>query len=100
MAHSPEILVVAGEASADLHAAQVLAELQALRPGVRAFGIGGPALRRCGLEAIHQAEEISVMGFLEVLPKIPRILKIMKGVAREAQARRPQVALLVDLPDF
>ncbi|BDG08166.1 lipid-A-disaccharide synthase [Anaeromyxobacter paludicola] len=96
----PEILVVAGEASADLHAARVLEELRQLRPDVRAFGVGGPRLRAAGLEALHPAEAISVMGFAEVLPAIPRILGILRDVARAAEARRPRVALLVDLPDF
>ncbi len=95
-----EILIVAGEASADLHAARVLEELKRLRPGVRAFGVGGPLLRAAGLEAIAPAEEISVMGIAEVLPAIPRILGILRRLAKEAGARRPAAALLVDLPDF
>jgi lipid-A-disaccharide synthase len=97
---SDEILIVAGEASADLHAARALTELQRLRPGLRAFGVGGPALRAAGLEALHPAEEISVMGLGEVLPRIPRILAILRDLARAAAERRPRVALLVDLPDF
>jgi lipid-A-disaccharide synthase len=95
-----EILIVAGEASADLHAARVLIELRKLRPGLRAFGVGGPALRAAGLETLHPAEEISVMGLFEVLPRLPRILSILGGLTRAAEARRPRAALLVDLPDF
>jgi lipid-A-disaccharide synthase len=97
---SDEILIVAGEASADLHAARALKELQRLRPGVKAFGVGGPALREAGLDALYPAEEICVMGLGEVLPRIPRILAILSGLARSAAERRPRVALLVDLPDF
>ena len=95
-----EILIVAGEASADLHAARVLEELRRLHPGITAFGVGGPRLRAAGLTALYPAEEISVMGLVEVLPRIPRILAILFGLARAAEARRPKVALLVDLPDF
>ena len=95
-----EILIVAGEASADLHAARVLLELRRLRPGLTAFGVGGPGLRAAGLDALYPAEEISVMGLVEVLPRIPRILSILRGLDRAARARRPKVALLVDLPDF
>ncbi|MGB8933156.1 MAG: lipid-A-disaccharide synthase [Anaeromyxobacteraceae bacterium] len=97
---SEEILIVAGEASADLHAARALEQLRRLRPGLRAFGVGGPALRDAGLEALYPAEEICVMGLGEVLPRIPRILAILRGLARTAAERRPRVALLVDLPDF
>jgi lipid-A-disaccharide synthase len=95
-----EVLIVAGEASADLHASRALEELRRLRPGVRAFGVGGPLLRAAGLEALAHAEEISVMGLAEVLPRIPRILGILRELARAAEARRPRAALLVDLPDF
>jgi len=95
-----EILIVAGEASADLHAARVLAELARLRPGLHAFGVGGPRLREAGLEALYPAEDISVMGLVEVLPRLPRILSILRGLGRAAEVRRPKVALLVDLPDF
>ena len=95
-----EILIVAGEASADLHAARALAELGRIRPGVHAFGVGGPKLRAAGLEALAPAEDISVMGLVEVLPRIPRILGILRTLARAAADRRPKAALLVDLPDF
>lgn len=95
-----EILIVAGEASADLHASRALEELRRLRPGVHAFGVGGPRLREAGLEALAPAEDISVMGLAEVLPRIPRILGILRTLARAAAERRPKAALLVDLPDF
>ena len=95
-----QVLIVAGEASADLHAARALREMQALRPGLTAFGVGGPRLREAGLEALAPAEEISVMGLVEVLPRIPRILGILRLLARAAAERRPKAALLVDLPDF
>ncbi len=97
---SEEVLIVAGEASADLHAARALEELARLRPGIRAFGVGGPRLRAAGLEALAPAEEISVMGIAEVLPRIPRILGILRALARAAAERQPKAALLVDLPDF
>jgi lipid-A-disaccharide synthase len=95
-----QVLIVAGEASADLHAARALEELARLRPGVHAFGVGGPRLRAAGLEVLAPAEEISVMGIAEVLPRLPRILSILRTLARAAAERRPRAALLVDLPDF
>jgi lipid-A-disaccharide synthase len=95
-----EILIVAGEASADLHASRVLEELRQLRPDVRAFGVGGPRLRAAGLEAIAPAEDISVMGLAEVIPRLPRILGILRALRLAAAERRPRAALLVDLPDF
>ncbi|MEY2667800.1 MAG: hypothetical protein RJA59_438 [Pseudomonadota bacterium] len=95
-----EILIVAAEASADLHAARALEELLRMRPDLRAFGVGGPRLRAAGLEALYPAEDLNVMGFAEVVPKIPRILAVLRGLRRAAEERRPRVALLVDSPDF
>jgi lipid-A-disaccharide synthase len=95
-----DVLVVAGEASGDRHAADVVAALKAKQPELRFFGMGGPALAAQGVELIHGAHEISVMGFTEVLPKIPRILEVLGDLAAAAEKRRPAVALLVDVPDF
>jgi lipid-A-disaccharide synthase len=95
-----EVLIVATEASADLHASRVLEELRRADPEIRAFGMGGPRLRAAGLEALHRAEEMSVMGVAEVIPAIPRILRILRNLAAAAAERRPKVALLVDSPDF
>jgi lipid-A-disaccharide synthase len=94
------ILIVAAEASADLHAARALDELRRLRPDIEAWGMGGPRLGEAGLELLHRAEEMSVMGLAEVIPKIPVILRILRNLAAAAAARRPRVALLVDSPDF
>ncbi|WP_225413770.1 lipid-A-disaccharide synthase [Stigmatella hybrida] len=97
---APQILVVTGEASGDAHAAELVAALQARRPDLRFFGMGGARLASHGVELLYSAQEVSVMGITEVLPKIPRILQILKGLAEAAAARRPACAILVDIPDF
>lgn len=94
------ILIVAGEASADLHGAKVLSALRARRPGVEVFGIGGEEMRACGLQTVTPAEDISVAGLTEVLFAIPRILGILNRLTQMAKERRPKVAILLDLPDF
>ncbi|HWE24001.1 MAG TPA: lipid-A-disaccharide synthase [Myxococcales bacterium] len=97
---SDELLVVALEASADLHGAAVLRQLRALRPGLRAFGAGGPLLRAEGCETLVRAEDLSVMGIAEVLPALPRILRALRTLRRAAVERKPRAALLIDSPDF
>jgi lipid-A-disaccharide synthase len=96
----PSVFVVAGEASGDGHGADVVRALKRLRPDVTFFGMGGPKMKAAGVELIHGAHEISVMGIAEVLPKIPRILTVMGDLERAAAERRPAVALLIDVPDF
>ena len=100
LALAGDLLVVALEASADLHGAAVLRELRALRPGLRAFGAGGPLMRTEGFEALVRAEDLSVMGVAEVLPALPRILEAMDALRDAARDRRPRAALLIDSPDF
>lgn len=95
-----DVLVVAGEASGDQHAADAVAALKQLRPDLRFFGMGGPKLAAQGVELIHGAHEISVMGIVEVLPKVPRIWQVLRDLERAAKERKPAVALLVDVPDF
>ena len=95
-----ELLVVALEASADLHGASVLRELASLRPGIKAFGAGGPRMRAAGFETLVRAEDVSVMGIAEVLPALPRILEAMDTLRDAARDRRPKAALLIDSPDF
>lgn len=100
MNSAPQILVVTGEASGDAHAAELVAALQARRPDLRFFGMGGSKLAARGVELLYGAHEVSVMGITEVLPKIPRILQVLKGIAAAAAERRPTCAILVDIPDF
>ena len=96
----PWVMVVAGEASGDQHAAGVVAALKERDPSLRFFGMGGPRLHAQGVELIHGAHEISVMGIVEVLPKLPRIWRVLLDLVREAKARTPVAALLIDVPDF
>jgi lipid-A-disaccharide synthase len=100
MAARSEILVVCGEASGDAHASELVAALQERRPDLRFFGMGGARLQARGVELLYGAHEVSVMGITEVLPKIPRILQVLRGLAEAAAERRPACAILVDIPDF
>ncbi|MET0402735.1 MAG: lipid-A-disaccharide synthase [Cystobacter sp.] len=100
MSTAPLILVVAGEASGDAHAAELVAALKARRPDLSFFGMGGARLEAQGVELLYGAHEVNVMGITEVLPKIPRILRVMRGLAEAAAQRRPVCAILVDIPDF
>ena len=93
-------MVVAGEASGDQHASELVAALQSRRPELRFFGMGGPKLAGRSMELLYGAHEVSVMGITEVLPKLFRILQVMRGLARAAEERRPALAILVDIPDF
>lgn len=97
---APTFLLVAAEASADLHAARVIKALRARIPKARFVGIGGEACAAEGAELIAEAKELSVMGFSDVLFALPRILGIMRRLYRLAQEEDISAALLIDAPDF
>lgn len=94
------VLIVAGEVSGDLHAGNLLSVLHDLRPDLEAFGVGGERLAANGLECLATTSELAHMGLVEVLRELPRIRRIMNALVREATRRRPDLAVLVDSPDF
>jgi lipid-A-disaccharide synthase len=94
------ILIVAGEASGDLHAARLLAELRRLRSDLRPFGMGGDELRGAGCELVAESREVAVVGITEVLRVLPRAREIFRELLAEVERRRPAVAVLVDFPEF
>lgn len=97
---SRTILVVAGEASGDAHGAGLIRAARALDPGVRFAGIGGAEMRRAGAEILMDAGEIAVVGVLEVLARLPRILEARRRIRRCLREDRPARVLLIDYPDF
>lgn len=95
-----DLLVVAGEASGDLHAARLLRELRRRRPELRAFGLGSGELRAAGLELVADSRAIAVVGIVEALSVLSRAREIFERLLAEVERRRPAVALLVDFPEF
>jgi len=94
------ILIVAGEASGDAHAARLVRELRALRPDLAFFGTGGDRLRNEGVELLFDISEMNVVGFWEVVRQYRRLRSIFRSVVTEAGRRRPRLAILVDYPGF
>ncbi len=95
-----DLLIVAGEASGDLHGSALLAELAGLRPTVRAFGLGGRRLADAGLDCLAEAEEISAVGLAEVARVVPRARRIFRQLLAEVERRQSRVAVLIDFPEF
>ncbi len=100
MAPGRSVVLVAGEASGDQHAAKLARELLALDPGLTISGIGGPELEAAGAELLYRSEDLALVGVAEVLPKLRVILGAIRGLKRHLKRTRPQVVILVDFPDF
>lgn len=98
MNHS--LLIVAGEASGDLHAARLLTRLRELVPDAAPFGMGGEEMVAAGLDRVADSSEVSVVGLTEALRILPRARQIFAQLLAEVERRRPALAVLVDFPEF
>ena len=92
-------LVVAGEASGDLHAARVVEALHTLGP-CRVAGVAGPALRAAGVEPLAAMEDLAVLGFAEIPARLPALLRTRGRLMRALAEFSPHAVLLVDYPGF
>jgi lipid-A-disaccharide synthase len=97
---SKTVVMVAGEASGDLHGAQIIKALRRSHAAVTVSGSGGPAMKRAGAQIVVDIKELSVMGITAVLAKAPRIIKIMTRLKRHLARTHPDLLLLIDFPDF
>jgi lipid-A-disaccharide synthase len=93
-------MIVAGEASGDAHAARLVRRLRELHPGATFFGSAGPMMREEGVDAVVHADEMSVVGIAELGRALPMFVSAMRKLNREAERRKPDVAILVDFPEF
>jgi len=92
--------IVAGEASGDLLAAGLIREIRRQIPDVSFEGVAGPLMQGEGCEVWEQAEALSVMGLVEPILEIPRLLKLRRTLAERWIASPPDVFVGVDAPDF
>lgn len=94
------IAMVAGEASGDLLAAHLITALKKQLPDAQFVGIGGPKMQREGFDAWWPAEKLAVRGYAEVLRHYREITSIRRQLLSKLLARRPDVFIGVDAPDF
>ena len=91
--------LVAGEASGDTLGAGLIQELRRLAPDTEFFGVAGPKMRAAGCEAWEPAESLAVMGLVEILRDLPRLVRLLARLRRSFIAARPDVFVGVDAPD-
>lgn len=96
----PRIYLSAGEASGDVHAAALARELRVRDGSVELLGMGGPAMADAGVEIIQHIDRLAVMGFGEVVGRLPYIYGVFRRLRAELAERRCDVAVLVDYPGF
>ena len=94
------ILISAGEASGDLHAGAVTRAIKQLDPEAEVFGMGGDRLREAGGEVLFDIKDHSLMGFVEVLKKLPDVWKLRNAFIDLMEECKPDVLLTIDYPGF
>ena len=93
-----EILILAGEASGDLHGAKLAEQLRVLRPELTLTGTGGTRMAAAGVELLEQVE--GVVGFVEVLRHIPAHYRLLRRIKERLRAGHVALVILIDYPGF
>ena len=94
------LMLVAGERSGEIYGAELATALRARLGEVEIFGCGGEAMRRAGVATTVDAHTITMVGITEVLSGLPRVYRAFQTLLAEVDRRRPQLAVLIDFPDF
>ena len=98
--HAPKVMIVAGEASGDLHGAFLVREMLTINPSLQFYGIGGNKMKEAGVQLLAHAADIAVVGVSEVFSKIGTFIKINAGIRKSMDQLKPDLVILIDFPDF
>jgi len=96
----PFVLIVAGEASADLHGSNLVKAMKELDPGITFRGVGGQKMEKEGVGILTPSSEMAVVGLTEVLPRLRVIVGTYLKLKRILKKERPDLLVLIDYPDF
>lgn len=96
----PKIMITVGEASGDLHGANVANALKLLNPNVKLVGMGGEAMQKAGVEIIYDIKDLGVIGVVEVVKNLPRLFKLRDDLLAYMEKERPDVLVVIDYPEF
>jgi lipid-A-disaccharide synthase len=94
------VLLVAGEASGDLHGGFLVEELQRQLPGVEIAGVGGDHLRARGIDILADVRLLSAAGLVEIISSLRRHHRVMELLKHQMDHQRPDVVVLIDYPGF
>ena len=94
------VMISAGEASGEMYGAELLSALRELDGPVECFGMGGERMSEAGCELVVHARDVAVVGLVEVLSHLPGIYREFHKLLAEVDRRRPDVAVLIDFPDW
>ena len=94
----PHFLIIAGEASGDLHGSNLVSALKVLLPHARFSGMGGARMRDAGVETLFGIERMGAVGVVEVLGEFDHYYKVYRALMKEIASRRYDAVILIDYP--
>ncbi|HVP78732.1 MAG TPA: lipid-A-disaccharide synthase [Thermodesulfobacteriota bacterium] len=97
---SKKILLVAGEASGDLHGSHLVEAIRRIHPETEFLGVGGEGLKRAGMKLLFHSQSLSVVGITEVFAKLGPILKALRALKGSLEKEKPDLVILIDFPEF
>lgn len=97
---SYDLFLFAGEVSGDLHGEKLLTELYAQTPQLKVKGVGGPRMRAVGMECLLTMEDFEVMGFIDILSSLPKLIKQFNFLKRHLLEEKPKGIVCIDYPGF
>ena len=100
MAQIKRIFIICGEASGDLNAASLVKEILRINPGIKISGVGGNLLKQAGVEIYCDIKSLSVIGFFDVLKKLPKFFALQKLILEKIKEEKPEAIILVDFSGF
>lgn len=92
--------LIAGEQSGDLLGARLMAALKSNNTACEFSGIGGPQMQAEGLKSLFPMSELSLMGFVEIVPHLPRLLRRVRQTVADIISKKPNVIVTIDSPGF
>jgi len=94
------LMIIAGEASGDLQAANLIKHLRQINPHLEIFGMGGKKMQAEGAEIIYDITNLAIVGFVEVIKHLATFKKIFNHLKNLLETRKPDAVILVDYPGF
>ena len=92
--------IIAGEPSGDLHGSKLIRAIKNSQPNSSFMGHGGNNMKNEGMRIIEHIDNLSIMGFVEVLRHLPRIIKKMVKTINAISQSKPDRIILIDYPGF
>lgn len=93
-------MIVAGEASGDLHGGNLVRAMHEMVPDLSFYGVGGKRMEAAGVELLADAADMAVVGLTEVAFKLGMILRVMRRLKTSLLQEKPDLVILIDYPDF